>query len=119
MPTIQQLTDLAMQRLQAGQLAEAEAIYRQILETDPDHPEALHYLGVIALQEGRAEDAAGLIERASALNPEDADALNNLGQEYESLGRPDDAVAVYRQAIQQIPGHEFPGVSVTDFMLSR
>ena len=37
----------------AGQLAEAEVLYREILEFSPDHPDALHLLGVIAYQVGQ------------------------------------------------------------------
>jgi len=37
---------------QAGRLIEAEALYRELLAGQPDHPDALHYLGVLALQGG-------------------------------------------------------------------
>ena len=39
---------------EAGRLAEAEALYRRILTTDPDHAEALNLLGVI-LQDGTCQ----------------------------------------------------------------
>jgi Flp pilus assembly protein TadD len=49
----------------AGRLTEAEDIYRRILAAEPDHPEALHWLGVLALQRGDPHAAATLIGRAS------------------------------------------------------
>ena len=52
--TIQQAFDLALQHLGAGRLAEAEAIYRQILAQEPNHAGSLHNLGVIANQTGRS-----------------------------------------------------------------
>jgi hypothetical protein len=48
--TIQQALTLAMQHQQTGNLAEAQAIYRQILLAQPNHPDALHLLGTVALQ---------------------------------------------------------------------
>ncbi|MCH8189505.1 MAG: 4-hydroxy-tetrahydrodipicolinate synthase [Proteobacteria bacterium] len=89
---------------QSGQLSPAEALYREILKADPEHPRALNLLGVVRLQGGRFDDGAGLIERSVAINPGDADALNNLGQAYESLGRPDDAAGAYRRALAVDPG---------------
>src|SRR3972149_10668940 len=48
----------------AGRLPEAEAIYRQILQAEPNHPDALHLLGVIAHQAGKHEIAVEYITRA-------------------------------------------------------
>ena len=42
--TIQQAIDLAVQHHNAGRLPEAENIYQQILQTNPDQPVALHLL---------------------------------------------------------------------------
>ena len=36
----------------AGRLAQAQEIYRQILDAAHDHPQALHLLGMIAFQRG-------------------------------------------------------------------
>ena len=44
---LEQLIQIALDRHRRGNLAEAEQIYRQILEHMPDQPEALQYLGVI------------------------------------------------------------------------
>ncbi len=51
---------------QAGRLAQAEAIYRAVLEDDPRQPHALHLLGVIAHQSSRPHEAVELIGRALA-----------------------------------------------------
>ena len=53
---------LAVQHHESGRLPEAEAMYHQILQNDPDHPDALHLLGVIAHQAGKNEEAVNLIE---------------------------------------------------------
>ena len=43
---LQQAIDLAVQHHNAGRLSQAETIYNQILQSNPDQPIALHLLGV-------------------------------------------------------------------------
>ena len=66
MPTIPQRMQQAVAHHQAGRLAEAEAIYRAVMQDEPRHPHALHLLGVIAHQAGRHREALDLIGRALA-----------------------------------------------------
>ena len=51
-------TDEVMSRATAlhhsGKPVEAAALYRQVLERDPNHPRALHHLGVALYQRGDA-----------------------------------------------------------------
>jgi len=49
---------------QAGELKQAEAAYRQVLDRQPDNDEALHLLGVLMHQAGHHELAQQLIEAA-------------------------------------------------------
>ena len=70
---------------QAGQLREAEAIYRQILQTDPHHVEALHLLGLVAYQVGQPATAVELIGRAIALRDDRAVFHGNLGEAHRAL----------------------------------
>ena len=59
-----QAVDLAVQHHTAGELPKAEGIYHQILQADPNHPVALHLLGVIAHQEGKNDSAVDFITKA-------------------------------------------------------
>ncbi len=102
---IQQAIEQAMQHHGAGRLAEAEAIYQQILRADPNQPEALHLLGVIAHQVGKNDTAAALIGQAIAIKPDYPAACNNLGIALKELGKFDEAVAVYRQALASKPDY--------------
>ena len=95
----QQSLDLAIQHHKAGDLPQAEGIYQQILQTEPNQPVALHLLGVLARQVGRNEDAVELINKAVAINPDYAEAHNNLGNALKDLGRADEAAASYRKAL--------------------
>src|SRR5271155_1897539 len=84
---------------QAGSLAEAEAIYRQVLAEDPDQPDALHYLGLIAHQVGRHDVAADLIRRAISQKPDNARSHTNLGNALWGQGDFAAAESAYRRAI--------------------
>lgn len=105
MTTLSESLDLALQHHQAGRLPEAEALYRQILEAQPDNPHALHLLGVIAHQVGQHDAAIQLITRAIALNPAVAEYHNNLGEAYRALGKPEEAEAQYRLALARKPAY--------------
>ena len=103
--TIQQSLDLALQHHQAGRLPEAESLYQQILQDDPNHPAALHMLGVLANQFGQNEIAVELITKALGLRPEIAEAHNNLGNSLQDLGRFGEAVESYRGALAIKPDY--------------
>ena len=76
--TFQQAIDRAVQHHTAGRLPEAESIYHQILQADPNQPVALHLLSVIAQQVGKYDIAVDFILKALAINPDFAEAQNNL-----------------------------------------
>lgn len=98
--TIEQAIQAALQHHQAGRLADAGNIYRQILTRQANHPDALHLLGVIAYQCGRGLEAVDLIGQAIAVEPNDPAYHCNLGEACRSLGRLEQAVAAYSRAIQ-------------------
>jgi tetratricopeptide (TPR) repeat protein len=84
---------------QSGNLAEAEACYRGVLELQPNHPEALHLLGVVAQQNGDYIQAEKLILAAITRNPRAADYHNNLGNTYRLQGKLANAISSYRNAV--------------------
>ncbi len=90
---------LAMQHHGAGHLAEAEALYRQVLAREPEHPEALNGLGVLAYQLGHHDVALDLIGWAIKINDTDPGQYNNLGLVCHALGRFEEAVSYYQKAI--------------------
>ena len=103
MATIPEALAVAVQHHQSGQLLQAEQIYRQILNADPSHADALHLLGVIASRAGKFPEAIDLIERAITINPR-AEAYHcNLGIALRGAGRIDDAIAAYHRALEINP----------------
>ena len=87
----------------AGRLPEAEAIYRKILDAAPDHPGALHLLGMVAFQTGRPALAQELVERAIDFDPQQPHYRHDLGDVLRSRKRYDAAAARYREAIALKP----------------
>ncbi len=103
--TIQQAIDLGVQHHNAGELKEAERIYKQILQSEPNQPVALHLLGLIAHQVGKSDIAADLIGKALAIKSNYAEAHNNLGVIFGEQGLNDEAAACYQRAITIKPDY--------------
>jgi predicted TPR repeat methyltransferase len=103
--TFDEAMAMALQFQQQGSLAEAAKIYHQLFDVEPDHPDLLHFAGVLAHQAGKSEQAAAMIERSLELAPGRPECLNNLGIVYKALGRVDDAEAVYRCVTEVDPLH--------------
>lgn len=103
MATVQEALAAGLAHHQAGRLADAEAIYRDILAVEPQHAEALHLLGVLAHQVGQNEAAVALIEAAIAVDGTNRRYHNNLGTAYRMLNRLDEAAASYRRALALYP----------------
>jgi tetratricopeptide (TPR) repeat protein/SAM-dependent methyltransferase len=96
----------ALPHHRAGRLSEAEALYRSVLEIEPDNVDALQLLGVLAHQSGRHALAIEQIERAIALaRSPNASFHNNLGEALRAEGRLDDAVSHYERALVIQPDH--------------
>lgn len=103
MATISEALATALKHHQAGDLERAERIYREILQQSPEHPVALHFLGVIVHQVGRHQEAVEYIHQALEINPKDGAAHSNLGNALQALGKLDEAVASYGNALQLNP----------------
>ena len=99
------LFGLAVQHHQAGQLVEAENLYRQVLASDRNHFGSLHHLGIIALQRGQPQAAIEPIGRAIAIDGRNPECHYNIGFAFQSLGRPNEAVGHYREAIRLKPDY--------------
>ncbi len=102
--TPQQALELAMHHHRAGHVAEAERLYRQLLQVEPNNPDIVHLLGVAASSQQRYDEARELMERAIALDPRVARYHNNYGtmlldqlREYQA------AAACYHKALEIDP----------------
>jgi hypothetical protein len=110
---------VALEHHQAGRLAEAEKIYRQILAHHPHHPDTLHLLGLIAYQVQRYDPAIDLITRAIALDNYNPVFHSNLGEALRAAGRLDDAIISLERALAlrgdnaRVRSKPFPGLHRT------
>jgi tetratricopeptide (TPR) repeat protein len=83
---------------QAGQFAEAEGLYRQILSREPQNSDALHLLGLLAYQAGHRDDALKLVQAAIQIRGDRADYFSHLGVILLSLGRINESIGALRRA---------------------
>ncbi len=93
----------ALEHHQRGELGEAEAIYNRILAENPDEPDALHLLGVIASSRGELEKAIDFFDRAIRLRPTAAEYHINLGNALRASGEIELALAHHELATQLAP----------------
>ncbi len=103
MATVAEALSIALDLHQTGRFAEAEELYRRILDADTDNPQALHLFGLLVAQLGRLEEADGLLRRAIAAEPLSADPFVNHGKVLRALGRPVEAVNRFHRAIALAP----------------
>src|SRR6188472_1563917 len=93
----------ALRHHQAGQLAEADRLYGEVLAADPQNAHALQLRGALAHATGRNEDAVELIGRAIALDGNVPDFHYNIGLALWALGRRADAIRHWARAIALNP----------------
>jgi predicted TPR repeat methyltransferase len=103
--TVGEAMRMALAFQQRGQLADAEEIYRRVLAVAPDHPDIMHFYGVLLHQLGRSEEAIAKIEESLTLEPDRAECYNNLGIIFRALERYDEAIAAYMKATGLDPTH--------------
>ena len=88
-----------------GRLDEAEAVYRSLLERQPDVAEVLHSMGVLQAQRQNLADAVVWMERAAEADPGHVTARVNRGNLLQALGRQEEALSSYGDALGIEPGH--------------
>ncbi len=99
----QQWFNQGIQHLEAGQWAEAQAVYRRILAERPDVAEAHYNLSGALKRQGKLEEAVAELGQAVTLRPGYAEAWNNLGLLLRQLNRTERAIAAFRQALATRP----------------
>jgi len=102
--TLEEAFGLALHHHRAGRLSDAEGCYRQILEVEPYHLDALNNLGSAVRRQGRLDEAIEIYEQALAIKPHSPEAWNNLGSAYQAKGQIVEAIESYRRAASITPG---------------
>ena len=102
---LQQKLEQALQLQQKGELDEAVKLYQEILNRIPQHPDALHLLGVIMYKRGNFTDAASMIKKSISVSPKIAQYHNSLGMVMSNLGQHEKAIICYVNALDLDPGY--------------
>ncbi len=98
-----QALQLAHEHLQAGRLADAEQIDRQLVTLDPRSAEAQTHLGVVLQAQARFAEAAECFERALNLRPDSPELFYNLANALAATNANERAADAYRRAIGLAP----------------
>ena len=103
--TAQNMFNQALGIHQQGDPAGALAIYRQILEQDPQHADSLALAGIASCQTGDLGNGIDFLQRSVTIHPGNIDAQYNLGHALEATGRFEDAIAPYQKVIKIDPNN--------------
>jgi predicted O-linked N-acetylglucosamine transferase (SPINDLY family) len=89
----------------SGDLAEAERLYRQVIDAKPNHAEAHWFLGRLAQHDQRREEAIALFQQAVDLEPEEAIYWFHLGNALLALRYFQDAGEAFAAGCRLQPGY--------------
>src|SRR5262245_24464245 len=101
--TLPEALNLAMQHLNAGQLAEAERVCREIQAQAPGETNSLQVLGVVANRSGRHAEAAEHFRNVIAIQGTVGSHHFNLGNALMGLGQTAEAAGSYQRAVDLQP----------------
>lgn len=94
--------NMALQFHQAGQFAEAEKKYSEILKLAPNNANVLNLFGLLKYQNKQFEEAISYIKKAVEINPS-AYFYDNLGSVYRDSEKLKDAIEAYKKALELTP----------------
>ena len=90
---------------QAGDLQNAQRLYKSILEGSPNDSNAKHLLGMSLFQQGNLEQALILIWESIKIDPQNFLAYTNLGNVFQRIERHQEAINSYDVALAIEPSH--------------
>ncbi|HNU72129.1 MAG TPA: FkbM family methyltransferase [Thermodesulfobacteriota bacterium] len=88
-----------------GKIADAEAGYRKVLSLAPEHPSALHLLGLIEFDRKNFQAAVPLVKRSLRLVPNDIQWLCNYAVMTDNIGDYGQSVSTYEKVLALDPQH--------------
>jgi tetratricopeptide (TPR) repeat protein len=91
---------LGLQRQDPTLIGQAEALYNQCLDHDPNHVECHRGLAVLLVDTGRPDRAFALMKNWAAQNPRFAEARIELARLYEEANEPQTALKYLEDAVQ-------------------
>ena len=105
MSTAERLFQNAMQALNGRNLPEAERLFRQFLQAQPNHFGALNLITVVLTAMGRYRDAEPYIARAVTIDATSDASFYNYGVVLNGVGKPEEALRQFERALGLNPRH--------------
>jgi protein O-GlcNAc transferase len=102
---MRQLFEQGVAAHRAGNLAQAEKLYRQLLRADAGSFPALHMLGFLKAQQGNYDEAIVLLNKAVRQNPADLTARGHHAHALMAARRFDEALTAYDRILTAQPGN--------------
>jgi Flp pilus assembly protein TadD len=96
----------AKDRAREGRWAEAEELYRELLQENPDSVRARNNLGILLDENGDHQGAVAELRIARQLDPRNGEVLGNLGAALGALGRYPEAEEALRTALRMDPSNQ-------------
>lgn len=97
----------ALKHYQAGDLHQAENIYRKILRDHPVNSEVLNALAIVLHDKGEIDEAITYYTKAIELNPGFIEGYYNLGDVYFDKGLINEAINCFHKVIELNPDFAF------------
>lgn len=94
------LLQVAQQHLRAGDVREAEQVFKQIITAFPGNAAACNDLGVLYHSQGKIDAAVAFYRKALAIDRNYLQAHINLGRALHQQGRLDEAAAFFEAALR-------------------
>lgn len=82
---------------------EAEKLFREAIELDPNFCDAMDNLGIMLRKQGKADEAIQWYQRSLEVKPDNSLALRNMGLAYYFQEKPDEAIPVFEKLVQIAP----------------
>ena len=111
-PLIESLLSKALKNHEKQNFSEAEKLYENALEEDPNHIICLNYYGTMLAQTNRKKRAEQLFLKAVQLQPNNPYVNNNLGNIYYEYGDYIKAISYYEAATLLKPDFVNPNLNL-------
>ncbi|MEN6331055.1 MAG: tetratricopeptide repeat protein [Smithella sp.] len=99
--SIEKVLQQAIAQQKAGQLKDAERLYRAVLEVQPRNPDANHNLGGLAVDAGKPDAALPFLKTAVEVNPRQEQYWLSYIEALLAAGKVQDAQSVLQQGMCQ------------------
>ena len=104
---VEQRFERALDFQKSGRFKQASDLFQQVLHLQPNQPDALYYLGVIAHGTGQLEEAVQWITQSLKIKPKNEVALNALAGVLRDQQRFPEALEFFKKAVALCPNEAY------------